>query len=171
MVELPNMHTSGMPKSSLHRAPQMRRHTTDDGREADACFIGDAHIVSLGAVTQAGRRFDDTAELDFVEVCDDVRHGAYRPDAMTEELDLDGVCGAVLQPSQGLFWDHLDDTEPLTGICYAYNGWIVDSQEDPLVVKDQYHIGIHNFIWGNNYPHSESTWPKSVKYLEFTPGR
>lgn len=126
IVEPPDLYTKGMPSALLDRAPTMRRYTTDDGREADAWFIGDEQIVTLGAVTQAGRRFDDGAELDFVEVWDDVRHGAYRPAAMIEELELDGVWGAVLQPSQGLFWYHLDDSELLSGICIAYNDWIAD---------------------------------------------
>jgi predicted TIM-barrel fold metal-dependent hydrolase len=126
IVEPPDMYTAGMPASMRSKAPDMRRYKTDDGREADAWFIGDEQIVTLGTVTQAGRRFDEDAELDFVEIWDDVRHGAYRPDAMIEELELDGVWGAVLQPSQGLFWYHLDDTELLTGICHAYNDWIAD---------------------------------------------
>lgn len=132
IVEPPDMYTAGMPKSMVHRAPEMRRYKTDDGREADAWFIGDDQVVTLGTVTQAGRRFEDSSKLDFVEVWEDVRHGAYRPDAMIEELELDGVWGAVLQPSQGLFWYHLEDTELLTGICYAYNDWIADfCRHDP----------------------------------------
>ena len=27
-------------------------------------------------------------------------------------------------------------------------------------------IGVENMLWGNDYPHSESTWPKSREYLD-----
>jgi predicted TIM-barrel fold metal-dependent hydrolase len=36
------------------------------------------------------------------------------------------VWGACLQPSQGLFWYRLADSELLTAICAAYNDWIAD---------------------------------------------
>ena len=77
-------------------------------------------------MTQAGRRFDDGSTIDFVSIWEDVREGAYEPQAMIAELEMDGIWGAVLQPSQGLFWYHLEDSELLSGICYAYNDWIAD---------------------------------------------
>jgi hypothetical protein len=61
-----------------------------------------------------------------VSIWEDVREGAYQPDAMLAELEMDGIWGAVLQPSQGLFWYHLEDSALLSGICYAYNSWIAD---------------------------------------------
>ena len=27
-------------------------------------------------------------------------------------------------------------------------------------------IGVENMVWGNDYPHSEATWPKSMEYLD-----
>ena len=45
---------------------------------------------------------------------------------MLDDLEIDGVWGAVIQPSQGLFWYHLDDSELLSGICFAYNNWIAE---------------------------------------------
>jgi predicted TIM-barrel fold metal-dependent hydrolase len=39
---------------------------------------------------------------------------------------MDGVWGACLQPSQGLFWYRLPDSELLTALCAAYNNWIAD---------------------------------------------
>ena len=126
IVEPPDLYLNGMPSKLLDRAPQIRRYKTEDGKDSDAWFIGDMQIATLGAVTQAGKRFEDTSQLDFVSTWEDVRRGAYDPHAMITELEIDGIWGAVLQPSQGLFWYHLEDSELLSGICYAYNNWIAD---------------------------------------------
>ena len=126
IVEPPDLYTQGMPSKLLDRAPMIKRYATEDGKQADAWFIGDLQVSTLGAVTQAGRRFEDATKLDFVSIWEDVREGAYQPAAMLAELEMDGIWGAVLQPSQGLFWYHLEDSELLSGICYAYNSWIAD---------------------------------------------
>ena len=126
IVEPPDLYTKGMPSKLLDRAPVMKRYKTEDGRDGDAWFIGDTQIATLGGVTQAGRRFDDGSTIDFVSIWEDVREGAYEPRAMIAELEMDGIWGAVLQPSQGLFWYHLEDSELLSGICSAYNDWIAD---------------------------------------------
>jgi hypothetical protein len=39
-------------------------------------------------------------------------------------------------------------------------------QEDDVVVQLRHRIGIDNLIWGNDFPHSESTWPKSRQFLD-----
>jgi predicted TIM-barrel fold metal-dependent hydrolase len=126
IVKPPDLYSQRMDPKIKARAPYIKRHTTPQGAESDAWFIGDQQVVSLGAVTQAGRRFDDPEKIDFVGIWEDVREGAYQPDAMLKELAIDGVWGAVVQPSQGLFWYHLEDSELLTAICRAYNDWIAD---------------------------------------------
>ena len=27
-------------------------------------------------------------------------------------------------------------------------------------------LGVDNMMWGNDYPHAESTWPKSQQFLD-----
>ena len=39
---------------------------------------------------------------------------------------MDGVWGSCLQPSQGLFWYRIPDSELLSAICRVYNDWIAD---------------------------------------------
>ena len=39
-------------------------------------------------------------------------------------------------------------------------------QEAPAVLKLRYEIGIDNLVWGNDYAHSESTWPHSMQFLD-----
>ena len=39
-------------------------------------------------------------------------------------------------------------------------------QEDVQGIRDRYVIGIENLMWGSDYPHQESTFPKSREILE-----
>ena len=38
--------------------------------------------------------------------------------------------------------------------------------DDPIGVKNTDFIGEDNYIWANDYPHWESTWPKSHEYIQ-----
>ena len=49
---------------------------------------------------------------------------------------MDGVWGACMQPSQGLFWYRIPDSELLSAICGAYNDWIAEfCQSNPSRLK------------------------------------
>ena len=48
---------------------------------------------------------------------------------MVKALAEDGIWGALLQPSIGLVWWRLPDSELLTGLCRAYNDWMADFVE------------------------------------------
>jgi predicted TIM-barrel fold metal-dependent hydrolase len=83
-------------------------------------------VGTLGAVMQAGQRFEDPSQIDFLGIWDDVRKGAYDPHAMIVENEQDGIWGSALQPSQGLFWYRVPDSRLLSEICRVYNDWIAD---------------------------------------------
>jgi len=83
-------------------------------------------VGTLGAVMQAGQRFEDPSQIDFLGIWEDVRKGAYDPHSMITENEEDGVWGSCLQPSQGLFWYRVPDSELLTEVCRVYNDWITD---------------------------------------------
>ena len=38
-------------------------------------------------------------------------------------------------------------------------------QEDEATVDLRRRIGVENLLWGNDFPHSESTWPRSREFL------
>jgi predicted TIM-barrel fold metal-dependent hydrolase len=126
IVEPPDLYRGRISGNLKQRAPYIKRQKLPDGKESDAWFLGDTQVVTLGAVTQAGRRFEDPEKIDFVGIWEDVREGAYKPDAMLTELEMDGIWGAIVQPSQGLFWYHIEDSELLSAICQAYNDWIAE---------------------------------------------
>jgi len=126
IVEPPDMYTDRIEPKFRDRAPRMERRKTPSGREYDAWILGGMQVGTLGAVMQAGQRFDDPSQIDFLGLWEDVRKGAYDPHAMITENEEDGVWGSCLQPSQGLFWYRIPDSELLSEICRVYNDWIAD---------------------------------------------
>ncbi|TMJ65351.1 MAG: hypothetical protein E6G83_13265 [Alphaproteobacteria bacterium] len=126
IVEPPDMYTGRIEPRFRDRAPKMERRKTPSGREYDAWVLDGMQVGTLGAVMQAGQRFEDPSQIDFLGVWEDVRKGGYDPHAMIKENEEDGVWGSCLQPSQGLFWYRIPDSELLTEICRVYNDWIAD---------------------------------------------
>jgi predicted TIM-barrel fold metal-dependent hydrolase len=39
-------------------------------------------------------------------------------------------------------------------------------QFDPVGVELRHHLGVHNLMWGSDFPHQESEWPHSQNVLE-----
>ncbi len=126
IVEPPDLYADRIDPKLRNRAPRMERRKTPAGREYDAWMLDGQQVGTLGAVMQAGQRFEDPSQIDFLGIWEDVRKGAYDPHAMIVENEQDGIWGSVLQPSQGLFWYRIPDTRLLSEICRAYNDWIAD---------------------------------------------
>jgi len=126
IVEPPDMYTERFDPTLRDRAPRMERRKTPSGREYDAWMLDGQQVGTLGAVMQAGQRFEDPSQIDFLGIWNDVRKGAYDPHAMIVENEQDGIWGSALQPSQGLFWYRVPDSRLLSEICRVYNDWIAD---------------------------------------------
>ena len=111
IVEPPDMYESRIEPRFRNRAPRMERRKTPAGREYDAWMLDGQQVGTLGAVIQAGQRFEDPSAIDFLGVWEDVRKGAYTADAMIarergrRHLGL----GAAAEP--GSFWYRVPDTE------------------------------------------------------------
>ncbi len=126
IVEPPDMYASRIDPRFREHAPVMERRKTPSGRDYDAWMLDGQQVGTLGALIQAGQRFEDPTQIDFLGVWEDVRKGAYDADAMIRENEEDGIWGSVLQPSQGLFWYRVPDSALLSEICRVYNDWIAD---------------------------------------------
>jgi predicted TIM-barrel fold metal-dependent hydrolase len=126
IVEPPDMYTTRIEPKFRERAPRMERRKTPTGREYDAWVLDGVQVGTLGAVMQAGQRFEDPSQIDFLGVWEDVRKGAYDAQSMITENEEDGVWGSCLQPSQGLFWYRVPDSQLLSELCRVYNDWITD---------------------------------------------
>ena len=46
------------------------------------------------------------------------------------------------------------------------NNVFIGFQEDDLGIQLREHIGVDNLLWGSDYPHAESTFPKSREIIE-----
>jgi hypothetical protein len=79
ILELPDMYTKRIEPRFRERAPRMERLETPKGRKYDAWFIDGQQAGTLGAVMQAGQRFEDPSQIDFLGMWEDVRLGAYDP--------------------------------------------------------------------------------------------
>ena len=49
---------------------------------------------------------------------------------------------------------------------YFHRNVFMSFQEDALGLKDRHIIGVDNILWGSDYPHVESTFPRSRDILE-----
>jgi predicted TIM-barrel fold metal-dependent hydrolase len=49
---------------------------------------------------------------------------------------------------------------------YVHQNVFFAFQEDELGIKHRYEIGVDNLVWGSDYPHQETTFPKSKQILE-----
>ena len=49
---------------------------------------------------------------------------------------------------------------------YFHRNVFLGFQEDPFGIKNRDIIGVDNLMWGSDYPHQESTFPKSREILE-----
>ena len=119
IVEPPDLYATRIEPKFRDAAPRLERHRTRQGREYDAWYLNGTRCGTVGSVIQAGKRFEEPGSLDFLGLWEDVKKAAYEPDAMIEELEVDGVWGACLQPSQGLFWYRINDSILLTALCRA----------------------------------------------------
>ena len=49
---------------------------------------------------------------------------------------------------------------------YFHRNVFLSFQEDALGIRDRHIIGVDNLLWGSDYPHQESTFPRSRQILE-----
>ena len=49
---------------------------------------------------------------------------------------------------------------------FWYRNCFAGFQEDSLGIKERHVIGVDNLLWGSDYPHTESTWPRSREIIE-----
>src|SRR6266849_6741831 len=68
IVEPPDMYAGRIDPKFRDRAPKMERRKTPAGREYDAWVIDGLQVGTLGAVIQAGQRFEDPSQIDFLGV-------------------------------------------------------------------------------------------------------
>jgi len=120
--------TSRVDKKFRDRAIHLE--TASDG--APWYFCDGRPIWSLAeAGGQAGFKFDPDPKVK-AQISggvgltfDDVRPGAYDPDARMKDMEIDGIAKEVIYPTVGLvFWQSIVASDLLTAHCRAYNDYI-----------------------------------------------
>src|SRR4030095_9438923 len=56
--------------------------------------------------------------------------------------------------------------ENLLPSAYFHRNVFAAFQEDALGIRDRHIIGVDNLLWGSDYPHVESTFPRSRQIIE-----
>jgi predicted TIM-barrel fold metal-dependent hydrolase len=57
-------------------------------------------------------------------------------------------------------WHRFADPDARPSHYFRQNVF-VSFQEDQIGVEMRHHIGVENLMWGSDYPHTESTFPRS----------
>lgn len=105
-----------------HRAPGVVRVAGNDEWHADGVKFQSIR----GTGYQAGLRFTRPEELSFDGQFEAIRPGALDPDAHVQDMDLDGVAGAVLYPTAGMQLYKVEDSDLLSACVRAYNDHVAE---------------------------------------------
>src|SRR5215470_4841396 len=100
VFEFPDLLQTRIDAAFRDRAPRMQRldggdHVVD---EADQILSG------IGLISNVSARFEATETNSAEGRFEDVLRGGYDPEQHLKDMELDGVAGEVLYPSQGLFY-------------------------------------------------------------------
>jgi len=105
------------------RVPRLLR---DEKTGGDFWWCDSKSVISLGAGTQTGMRFEEPEKLTTVHTQDEVRLGGYIPEEHLKDMDIDGVDVSIVYPTVGLLLYSVPDSHILTEICRTYNDWLAE---------------------------------------------
>ena len=122
VFEPPDLWTKRIDARFRSRAPRIQRVG-----EADHLVVeSDLTIAGIGLISNAGARFDAPETISDHGKFEDVLPGGYEPDRHLRDMEIDGVAGEVLYPSQGLFYFKVADSALMSAIFRAYNDWLAE---------------------------------------------
>jgi len=123
VVEPPDIWVDRMDKNKFgDRIPHMVKGDPHDFWSVDNKATG-----QMGAITQAGRRFDRPQDIIQEGAFADVRPGGYIPSEHVKDMETDGIYGGLVYPSVGLaLYRDMEDTELTQAVFSAYNDWLAD---------------------------------------------
>jgi predicted TIM-barrel fold metal-dependent hydrolase len=132
VFEPPDLWTTRIDVAFRDRAPRMQRLHGVDQLVVEAQQV----IAGIGLISNAGARFEAPETISAQGRFEDVHQGGYDPAQHLKDMQLDGVAGEVLYPSQGLFYFKVADTQLMSAIFRAYNDWLAEfCRTDPERLK------------------------------------
>jgi predicted TIM-barrel fold metal-dependent hydrolase len=132
VFEPPDLWTTRIDTAFRDRAPRMQRING-----VDQLVVEDQQVIAgIGLISNAGARFKAPETISSQGRFEDVHQGGYDPGQHLKDMQLDGVAGEVLYPSQGLFYFKVADTQLMSAIFRAYNDWLAEfCRTDPERLK------------------------------------
>ena len=103
------------------RAPRLLHEADADQWVCDGLRFGE-----IGTNQQAGLRFETPEKLDVKGSMETVPLGGLDPHEHVKDMDLDGVAGGVLYPSQALTLYRVPATDILSAAFRAYNDYLAE---------------------------------------------
>jgi predicted TIM-barrel fold metal-dependent hydrolase len=132
VFEPPDLWTTCIDTRFKHRAPRMQRVGDVDHLVVE----GGQVIAGIGLISRAGARFEAPETISAHGRFEDVHTGGYDPEQHLTDMQLDGVAGEVLYPSQGLFYFKVTDSQLMSAIFRTYNDWLAEfCRTDPERLK------------------------------------
>jgi predicted TIM-barrel fold metal-dependent hydrolase len=132
VFEPPDLWTTRIDAAFRDRAPRMQRINGVDQLVVEEHQV----IAGIGLISNAGARFEAPETISSQGRFEDVHQGGYDPAQHLKDMQLDGVAGEVLYPSQGLFYFKVADTQLMSAIFRAYNDWLAEfCRTDPERLK------------------------------------
>ena len=128
----PDLWTTRIDAAFRDRAPRMQRINGVDQLVVEEHQV----IAGIGLISNAGARFEAPETISSQGRFEDVHQGGYDPEQHLKDMQLDGVAGEILYPSQGLFYFKVADTQLMSAIFRAYNDWLAEfCRTDPERLK------------------------------------
>jgi predicted TIM-barrel fold metal-dependent hydrolase len=121
IIEVADLWEKRIDRRFKDRAPRIV-HT----EESDQWYCDGVPFGFIGINQQAGLRFETPEELTIAGKMETVRPGGTDPHAHVKDLELDGVAGAVIYPSQGLTLFRIPDSDLLSACFRAYNDHLAE---------------------------------------------
>jgi predicted TIM-barrel fold metal-dependent hydrolase len=141
VFEPPDLWTTRIDAVFRDRAPRMQRIDGVDQLVVEAHQV----IAGIGLISHAGARFEAPETISSQGRFEDVHQGGYDPAQHLQDMQLDGIAGEVLYPSQGLFYFKVADTHLMSAIFRAYNDWLAEfCSADPERLKGIAMINLDN---------------------------
>src|SRR5919197_1218057 len=141
VFEPPDLWTTRIDAMFRDRAPRMQRLNGVDQLVVEEQQV----IAGIGLISNAGARFEAPETISAQGRFEDVHQGGYDPVQHLQDMQLDGVAGEVLYPSQGLFYFKVADPQLMSAIFRAYNDWLAGfCRPDPARLKGIAMINLDN---------------------------
>src|SRR5262245_5274103 len=122
VFEPPDLWTTRIDAAFRDRAPRLQRVGEVDHLVVEAGQT----IAAIGLISNAGARFEAPETISDHGRFEDVHTGGYDPDQHLKDMQIDGVAGEILYPSQGLFYFKVADSQLMSAIFRAYNDWLAE---------------------------------------------